>query len=387
MMNEESVRRLAIERYLAKEAPEAIFKSLGRAKSWFFKWLGRYKTGAAEWYQNIPRRHHSDPQRTDKEIEEVIKHVRLELYNAGLFCGAQAIRWRMEELCVEPLPSPRTICRVLVRHNLTHRRTGHYVPKGVFYPKPEVHFPNDVHQTDFVGPCYLQGGFRFYSLHSVDLATGRCAVEPITTGRGSTIPAFWAIWRRLGLPRYQQVDNEMSFYGSPTHPRGMGKLIRLCLMYGIEPVFIPMKEPWRNGVVEKFNDHWRTKFMNRVHMNAEVDLRRESRGFEESHNSRWRYSKLKGKTPLEALAQVHAKIRFPPMPHPPEAPLPKPQKGKYHVIRLIRSDGFLNLFGERFRVPTDVVYEYVWATVDVEKQRLYLYSGDELFQEQEYRLR
>ena len=253
MMNEESVRRLAIERYLTKEAPEAIFKSLGRAKSWFFKWLARYNSGAAEWYQDIPRRHHSYPKRTDKETEEIVKHVRLEMYNAGEFCGAQAIRWRMEELCVDPLPSVRTICRILVRHNLTHRRTGRYVPKGVFYPKPAVHLPNDVHQTDFVGPCYLQGGFRFYSLHSVDLATGRCAVEPITAGRGSTIPAFWAIWRRLGLPRYQQVDNEMSFYGSPTHPRGMGKLIRLCLTYGIEPVFIPVKEPgemvwWRNSM-------------------------------------------------------------------------------------------------------------------------------------------
>jgi putative transposase len=93
--------------------------------------------------------------------------------------------------------------------------------------------------------CILKGGLRFYSLNSVDLATGRCAIEPVTEGKEGSMAAFWATWHRLGIPRYQQVDNEMTFYGSPTHPRGMGKLIRLCLHYGVEPIFIPLKEPWR----------------------------------------------------------------------------------------------------------------------------------------------
>jgi len=39
--------------------------------------------------------------------------VRLNLYNRDLFCGAQAILWEMEELEVRPLPSPRTINRIL----------------------------------------------------------------------------------------------------------------------------------------------------------------------------------------------------------------------------------------------------------------------------------
>jgi transposase InsO family protein len=42
---------------------------------------------------------------------------------------------------------------------------------------------------------------------------------------------------------------------SPGYPGGMGALIRLCLINGIELWFIPRGEPWRNGVVEKFNDH------------------------------------------------------------------------------------------------------------------------------------
>ncbi len=46
------------------------------------------------------------------------------------------------------------------------------------------------------------------------------------------------------MPHYHQVDNEMVFYGSPAHPRGMGSPIRLCLHHDIEPWFIPPGETW-----------------------------------------------------------------------------------------------------------------------------------------------
>jgi transposase InsO family protein len=73
------------------------------------------------------------------------------------------------------------------------------------------------------------------------------------------LDAVWAIGRRLGMPSHQQIDNEMVFYGSRAHPRGMGPLIRLCLAHDVEPWFIPPGEPWRNGVVEKFNDIWQQR--------------------------------------------------------------------------------------------------------------------------------
>jgi hypothetical protein len=126
----------------------------------------------------------------------------------------------------------------------------------------------------------------------------------------------------------------------------MGKLIRLCLPLGIEPCFIPLAEPWRNGVVEKFNDHWRQKFLGRVVMESEDDLKRESLAFEQRHNRQYRYSKLNGKTPLEALAATQKPLRFPVKEQPPKQPLPKPETGCYHVVRFIRSDATFNLFGE-----------------------------------------
>ena len=63
---------------------------------------------------------------TKKEIEEIVKMIRLELYNNGLFCGAKAIKNKMEDDDIEPVPSESTIGRILSRNGLTHGRTGFY---------------------------------------------------------------------------------------------------------------------------------------------------------------------------------------------------------------------------------------------------------------------
>lgn len=385
--NREQDRQRAVDRHGAGERAGVICQSLRYSRTWFYKWLKRSQAEEGPWYQERCRRPHENPNRTAQEIEEVVKMVRLELYNQGLFCGPQAIQWQMEDLAVKPLPSQRTIARILARHELTNRRTGCYEPKGTKYPQWVAQKPGDVHQTDYVGPCYLKGPVRFYNLNSVDVATGRCATEPVVQkAKQHTLDALWATWLRLGLPHYQQFDNEMVFYGSPTHPRGMGQVIRLCLRYGVEPCFIPLREPWRNGVVEKFNHHWLQDVLNKVPMRSVADLKRENLAFEERHNTRYRYSKLGGKTPLQALATTAIALRFPPMENAPRYPLPKPQDGQYHLIRFIRSNGKLDIFGEQFMVPPEAIYEYVRATIEVAQQKLSVYLDHILIDEQPYSL-
>ena len=95
-----------------------------------------------------------------------------------------------------------------------------------------------------------------------------------------------------------------------------------------------MAEPWRNGVVEKFNDHYRGGFLRRVLMQGAEDLYRESLVFEAKHNTRYRYTKLQGRTPQMALGR--AQIRLPESPTAPKHPLPKPESGRYHLVRFIR---------------------------------------------------
>ncbi len=102
--------------------------------------------------------------------------VRLSLYNKDQFCGAQAILWELEDLGVKPLPSLRTINRILSRNELTHRRTGKYEAKGTPYPKLPAARPNQTHQADLVGPCYLRGPLRFYGLNVVGYCQPLAAV-------------------------------------------------------------------------------------------------------------------------------------------------------------------------------------------------------------------
>jgi transposase InsO family protein len=199
--------------------------------------------------------------------------------------------------------------------------------------------------------------------------------------------ALWGTWHRLGLPEHVQADNELAFYGNPVHPRGMGPLIRLCLGQGIEPWFIPLREPWRNGVVEKFNDHYRSKFLRRVEIAVAAALRPASLAFEQKHNSRYRYTKLGGQTPLVALQRAGGPLRFPAQEAPPCVPLPRPEVGCSHVVRFIRSDLRLDIFGERFPPPPEAEYEYVVATGHVERQRLSVRLGADPIAEFPYRLR
>lgn len=382
------IRALAVQRFRNGETPETICTSLGKSRSWLYKWIARQDVADSAWNEERSRSPQSMPNRTAAEIEEIVKTVRLSLYNKDLFCGAQAILWELEDLGVKPLPSARTINRILARNELTHRRTGKYEAKGTIYPALPSALPNQTHQADLVGPCYLKGSVRFYSMNVVDTATVRCGLHPSFSKSGQmVIDGLWGAWQRMGIPERIQVDNAMSFFGSPKHPRGMGPLIRLCLHNGVEPWFIPMAEPWRNGMVENFNDRYQQRFLGKVVMTSMAELETGSLAFEQRHNSKYRYSKLKGVTPLKALAASHAQLRFPVEDEPPKHRLKRPEIGKYHAVRLIRSDLKLNIFGECFSAPPEAALEYVVATIDVKEQKLKLFLDKKQVEEFDYKLR
>jgi transposase InsO family protein len=381
-------RASAVQRYLTGEKPQSICDSLGKTKPWLYKWVARHTPDDPAWYDDQSRKPLTSSHRTPAEIEEIVEMVRLSLYNKGFFCGDQAIQWELEDMKMQPTPSLRTISRILRRRDLTHRRTGRYEPKGKTYPVLPALLPNQTHQVDLVGPCYLSGPIRFYSLHSVDIAINRCGIEPMPSKAAqSVLDAVYGVWKRMGIPDNLQVDNEMAFFGSPTHPRGMGPLIRLCLLYGVNLWFIPPAEPWRNGGVEKFNDHYRQKFLAKVTMTSMTRLRQASLAYEHKHNSAYRYSKLKGQTPLKALARCGQKLVFPNRKKAPQHPLEKPEEGCYHLVRFIRSNRKVNIFGELFTAPLKTQYEYVVATIDVKEQKLKLFLDKIQIEEYRYRLR
>jgi hypothetical protein len=140
-------------------------------------------------------------------------------------------------------------------------------------------------------------------------------------------------------------------------------------------------------MIENFNDRYQQMFLGKVLMASLEDLQSGSLAFEQRHNSRYRYSKLKGDTPLKALAASNAKLRFPTAEESPKHRMKKPEIGKYHVVRLIRSNLKLNVFGERFSAPPETMLEYVVATIDVKEQKLKLFLGKKQVEEFDYKLR
>lgn len=187
----EDERRWAVARVEAGDPVTTVAARLGRSRPWVYRWLARVQDGEATWLQDRSHRPAQLARATLGEVVEAVRLVRLSLYNQGLLCGAQNIRWELEELSVTPLPSVRTINRILAREGLTHRRTGRYTPKGTPYPALPAERPNQVHQLDYIGPCYLRGPVRFWGLNTVDLATARCATEPVLSRAGqATVDAL-----------------------------------------------------------------------------------------------------------------------------------------------------------------------------------------------------
>jgi len=60
--------------------------------------------------------------------------------------------------------------------------------------------------------------------------------------------------------------------------------------------------------------------------------------------------------------------------------------GNIILIRFIRSDCMLDIFGEKFKLPKDLVYSYVKAVIVTEIHRLQIYLGNELVDALDYQL-
>ena len=189
----------------------------------------------------------------------------------------------------------------------------------------------------------------------------------------------------MGLPDFLQLDNELSFRGSNRYPRSPGLIIRLCLHFGVQPVFIPVGEPWRNGIIEKFNDTYNKKFFRQQWFPKYATLKRQSKNFQRFHNKHHRYSCLKGKTPLEIVRADN----FKPFTIAPGTKLPQLDyvpDGEIVLIRFIRSDCKLDIFGEKFQVAKDLAYSYVKAVIITSIHTLQVYRDSELVDTFDYHL-
>ncbi len=122
-MDEENLRKMAIEQYLQGKEPAPIYRELGRTKPWFFKWLNRYQSGEERWFQDQSRAPHTSPQETSPILQQLIKKVRIQLEeNTFAQIGVSAITWECTKLGIAP-PPDRTINRILKRADLLKKNS------------------------------------------------------------------------------------------------------------------------------------------------------------------------------------------------------------------------------------------------------------------------
>jgi len=375
----------AISRRLHGESVVSICRSLAVSRRWFYYWLSRYTPGEPTWAQDRSRAPHHQRRKLAAGLEQLVCQVRRRLLKRKYAQrGAVAIQWELRQLGAEPLPETWTINRIIRRH---HLRPEDKLPRPArpAYPALEAKTPGLVQQLDLVGPRYLSGGVRFYGFHLIDAASNAVALEIVLSKQEECLcQALLQAWRRLGLPRLRQLDNELSFRGSNRYPRSFGLLIRLCLALGVEVRFIPEGEPWRNGIVEHFNDTYDKSFLRSQYFRSLGHLQRELGRFERFHNEHHRYAKL-GQRPPNAVHKANPRRALPE--HLALAWVPKSWKdGKVSFTRLTDARGSVRFFTERFLVDPLLVHEYVVGTISIKDNRLRFYHQHRCVKDTNYKV-
>ena len=370
MEDELILRKQAVKLHLGGVSTSDIVQKLGRSRQWVYKWITRYRTkGGDDWFHSestSPKQVHNKTPQNEEELDvNARKALEGRTYSQT---GALSIMYEIERMGLKS-PSIPTINRIIKRNNLINCSSVKQ-KKGIEYP---IYFTL-VQQMDLVGPRYLTGGSRFYFQNIIDTENHHVRAYPIKDKRSTTIARTIAhFWTAYGIPDYLQMDNELSFRGSNRYPRSLGIVLRLALSQGVTPIFIPPSEPWRNGIIEKFNSNLYKYFFSAQRFTSFEDVEEKVDEFSDFHNQNHRYSTQGGKYPnqIKSISQENklADINL-------EDPIPLVE-GSVIFIRFIRSDRRLTILGTGFTVKKELVYTYVIAEIVVD-QHVLLIKQDEI---------
>jgi len=379
MKTEIALRKRAIALHLQGWNKSEVARKLQRSRSWVQRWISRYET---ETPRMSLQDHSRAPQKMTWSYPERIKNMVLQIrvdrekgkrrkYQYALV-SAQAIYYELRDLHISPLPSPRTIHGWLKQAGRIAEHKSRKAPNPT-YPELPCKAVNDVQELDFKGPFYLQDhSHKYYLMVLRDKRSKKTALRALATKSMDAILDFLvSAWQTMGCPKRLKMDNCLDFRGSNRHPRALSKLMRVCLDLGVQPVFIPLREPWRNGVVENLNGLL-ARFLFRTQTFAtETQLHQAVQRMETTINTTHRLPALQGKTPKEFTA--HARLRFPPAHYDWRARDLRLLKGNVTFLRFVRKSGRITLTAtDKFLIGKKYKWQYVMANVDVAKRKLHV---------------
>lgn len=381
MAKEEVLRARAVSMFTQGQSVSDIAKTLGRSRQWVHKWINRSQSDSSDWSQSLSTAPHYVPNKVSLSMEEQVISARQQLLASPYHeAGAYAILHQLQGNGITP-PSVATINRILKRNGLVTKKVRRS-KSGLDYPEE----PIDMHVMDLIGPRYLHGGGRFYMLTIISNDTRHAGVYPIPTKSGENITqSVIRFWQSYSLPCFLKLDNELSFRGSNRHPRGLGLLLRTALSLNVVPIFIPVSEPWRNGVIERFNQKVEGTLLTQEH-NSFEELCSHAQQFVQTHNQEHHYSTMGHKTPAE-LDQEQACFIKPLSPDYQlceRPPLDSGNLNEIRFIRLVRSDLTVNVLNTVIPVKKELMYTYVEAVLLVNEHRLLLRQDNQVVQSVEF---
>jgi len=392
MHDELTARQRAISLRLAGRPVNYICAALGRVEAWFYKWWHRYLEDGPAGLYDLTRANHHVAQRIPPELERAILSVRRRLQAHATpatrysLIGATVILGELRALGVRPLPSERTIERVLERNGLTAPRVrlAPLLPRQA-YPGPQARASNELHEVDLVGPIYLKGsGHRYYIWVGKDAFDGAVCLRLADSRKMDEVLGFLGeCWKDLGLPEQVQFDNARELAGWGPSARTLSRVIRLCLRFGAGPVFIPEGEPQFNGSVENFNGWFQEPLFDR-RFKRPGDLRRELARLQEAVTTQHALPRLGGKTP----AQHRRGLRLRKLPANFEVPtgrLPLAE-GRVTFIRRVSVAGTVTVLSQSFRVGKRHRGLYLRLVVDTGRGTLTAYLNGRVLKRWPYKL-
>jgi hypothetical protein len=265
---------------------------------------------------------------------------------------------------LDPLPSRRTIGRILERHGLLddRKRIRRPAPPAGWYLPAVAARTCELDCFDTIEGLAIRGGPHLSILTGISLHGGLSAVWPERRVTAvTTVQALMQHWQTWGMPGYAQFDNDNRFTGPKQHADAIGRVIRLCLSLNVTPVFSVPNETGFQASIESFNGRWQTKVWNRFEHLRLRDLKQRSKRY------------------IAALCDRHAARRES---APARAAIPEEwrlnlqsrPRGIIVFLRRTNGRGAVEILGHAFDVDRNWPHRLVRSEVDLDRHAIRFYA-------------
>lgn len=280
----------------------------------------------------------------------------------------------------EPPPSLWYIDQVVREADLQTRKPKEGRRRGgsvyLLYPVVSMQRLGLIQESaDFIGKKYLDGCSRPVTIFS------SCYYRPFKMYqiyRTEAEKATFAIdilarqWQEFPKPHVVRMDNGAPFRGTATYERCLGSFLIFLLNLGITPLFGSPSRPWTNGAVEGHNRVFTEKVWqkNRFRSLAEIDRENDRFNAEGREFYEFRYQALTTRFEARRLTpstQVKTDML-------------RTRRGKrIAFVRFVEPAvdeprAHIMIMNERVVLPEAYLHQFVFATWDLETEKLSIIS-------------